>query len=126
MGQIGQTDDDETLAALMLRSELFCSAVEKATGGGLWHASDDELRLKISQCRGLLGQLQSIYDDNHLAISDDRVRAHTRHLLMTLMWVAFYSREKLDLRLYRQLVMLESSFTFLLMSYISTLESRLH
>jgi hypothetical protein len=35
-------------------------------------------------------------------------------LVMALMWIAFYARTAIDFKTYRRLVMIESSFTYLL------------
>jgi hypothetical protein len=116
-------EDSETLAALMLRAEIFCATVENAVGADLRRRSYDELRLKISQCRGSLQRLQSFYDDDDLSVASRTVRSDTRNLVIALIWVAFYAREKLIHKDFRQLVMIESSFTFLLISAITRLEA---
>jgi hypothetical protein len=125
MQQSSASEESETLAALILRAELFCRTVESAVGAELHRRSSDELRLKISQCRGALARLQTFYDDDELSIGNAAVRGDTRNLVMALIWVAFYAREKLRHKDFRQLVMIESSFTFLLISAISRLEYRL-
>jgi hypothetical protein len=125
MPQSSPSDESETLSALMLRAELFCRDVENAIGAELHQRSSDELRLKISQCRGALVRLQSFYDADELSVSTPAVRGDARNLVMALIWVAFYAREKLNRKNFRALVMIESSFTFLLISAIERLEHRL-
>jgi hypothetical protein len=74
----------------------------------------EELRLRLSQCRNLLTNLQAAYERDQLTIETASVRADFRHAIMLLMWIAFYARSAIDFRLFRKLVAIESSFTYLL------------
>ena len=110
-------EDTLTLAELLLHAEQFCLRVESAVADSA-PAPDDEtdLRLKISQCRGVLAVLQQTYEEDKLAIEDASVRANFRILVLTLLWVAFGARHILDRRLFRMVVMVESGFSYLLIS----------
>ena len=107
-------EDSETLAELMLHADQFCSGVEAATKDVAPNSEDTELRTKIGQCRAQLTYLQNVFDDDKLNIENPAVRADFRHLVMALMWIAFYARTAIDFKLFRMLVMIESGFTYLL------------
>jgi hypothetical protein len=107
-------EDSETLAELMLHADQFCSGVEAATKDVAPNSEEKELRTKIGQCRAQLAYLQKVYEDDKLKIENPAVRADFRHLVMALMWIAFYARTAIDFKTYRRLVMIESSFTYLL------------
>ena len=76
----------------------------------------EELRLKIAQCRTLLRRVQNISARQQLTIEDSSIRADFRYLVMTLLWIAFHARAIIDFRLFRKLVLIEASFTYLLVS----------
>ncbi len=104
------------LTELMLHADQFCFEAE-AAGKSIQNAVDQaELRLKISQCRGFLASLQTIYDRGELNIGNQAVRGHFRHLIMALMWTSFCLRHEITFKLFRRLVRIESSFTYLLIS----------
>ena len=108
-------EDTLTLAELLLHAERFCLRVEAAVADSAPAPEEQtELRLKISQCRGLLARLQQAYDEDRLTIDDVSVRTDFRLLILALLWVAFRARHALDHRLFRMLVMIESGFTYLL------------
>ena len=109
-------EDTETLAELMLHADQFCSKIEAATKDVAPNAEEEELRPKIGQCRNQLAYLQELHNDGKLNIENPRVRADFRQLVMALMWVAFYARGAIDFRIFRMLVMIESGFTYLLVS----------
>ena len=109
-------EDSETLAELMLHADQFCSKIEAATGDVAPSPEEKELRTKIGQCRAQLTYLQNVFDDDKLNIENPAVRADFRHLVMALMWIAFYARTAIDFKLFRMLVMIESGFTYLLVS----------
>lgn len=118
-------DDIETLAALMLRAEIFCGSVEAAMKrASCTTINEVEACLKINQCRAILTRLQSLYENEQLTISNPAVLEAARYLTMALMWVAFHTRYVLEFKLFRMLVMIQSSFTFLLMKCLAASESR--
>ena len=110
------TEDTETLAELMLHADQFCSKVEEATKDVAPIAEHSDLRIKIGQIRNQLAQLQEIFDDGKLSIENPRVRGEFRHLVIALLWIAFYARTAIDFRIFRMLVRIESGFTYLLVS----------
>jgi len=67
--------------------------------------------------------LQSLYENDQLTISNPVVRAEVRYLVMALMWVGFHTRHVLEFKVFRMLVMIQSSFSFLLMTYLAESES---
>jgi hypothetical protein len=109
-----EKEDAETLAELMLHADQFCSSVEAATKDVAPNPEQEELKTKLGQCRAQLAHLQNVFDEDKLKIENPAVRADFRHLVMALMWVAFYARTAIDFKTYRRLVMIESSFTYLL------------
>jgi hypothetical protein len=109
-------EDTETLAELMLHADQFCSKVEAATQDVAPNPEEKELRTKIGQCRNQLAYLQEVLSDGKLNIENPRVRADFRQLVMALLWISFYARSAMDFRIFRMLVMIESGFTYLLVS----------
>jgi len=109
-------EDNETLAELILHADRFCSKVEDALKDVAPIAEEQDLRLKIGQCRNQLAYLQEIYNDGELNIENARVRADFRQLAMALLWISFYARSAIDFKTFRMLVLIESSFTYLLVS----------
>jgi hypothetical protein len=110
------SEDTATLAELMLHADQFCSKIEAAMKDVAPNPEQEELGTKLGQCRAQLAHLQNVYDEDKLDIENPAVRADFRHLVMALMWVAFYARAAIDFKTYRRLVMIESSFTYLLVS----------
>ena len=109
-------EDTETLAELMLHAEQFCSKVEDAIEDVAPIAEQTELRLKIGQIRNQLACLQEAFNHDSLSMENPRVRAEFRHIVIALLWVAFYARTAIDFKIYRMLVRIESGFTYLLVS----------
>jgi hypothetical protein len=109
-------EDTETLAELMLHADQFCSKVKAATQDVAPNPEEKELRTKIGQCRNQLACLQGVFNDNELKIENPRVRADFRQLIMALLWISFYARSAIDFRIFRMLVMIESGFTYRLVS----------
>jgi len=109
-------EDTETLAELMLHADQFCSKVEAATQDVAPNPEEKELRTKIGQCRNQLAYLQEVLNDGKLNIENPRVRDDFRQLVMALLWISFYARSAMDFRIFRILVMIESGFTYLLVS----------
>jgi hypothetical protein len=109
-------EDTETLAELMLHADRFCSKVEDAIKDVAPIPEEKELRTKIGQCRNQLAYLQEVFNDGQLNIENPRVRADFRQLVMALLWISFYARSAIDFRSFRMLVMIESGFTYLLVS----------
>lgn len=110
------TEETALLAELMLQAEVFCAEIESRLQDTSQTVLKDDLRLKISQCRGALLPLQSCYDDDKLMISNPAVRADFRTLVMSLLWTVFRAGPLVDFKLFRKLVQIESGFTFLLIN----------
>ena len=112
-------EDTLTLAELMLHAEQFCAEVE-VLGRTMTDREDrSQLRLKISQCRGFLAMLQTLYDDGELKISNRSVRGHFRQLILALLWAAFRVRHQIDFKLFRRVVSIEAGFSYLLVSELN-------
>jgi len=109
-------EDTALLAEMMLSAEQFCSKVEAAAQDFAPTPEHETLRLKLNQCRTLLAQLQVLFEEDKLTIENGSACAQFRALLMALLWVAFGARRIIDFRMFRKLVMIESSFTYLLIS----------
>ena len=106
-----------TLAELLLHAEQFCLRVESRIADSAPAPEEHaELRLKISQSRGLVALLQRAYEEDKLTLENASVRADFRLLVLTLLWVAFRARHTIDRRTFRMLVMIESGFTYLLVT----------
>jgi hypothetical protein len=110
------SEDTETLAELMLHADQFCSKVEDAIKDVAPIPEEKDLRTKIGQCRNQLAYLQELFNDGKLTIGNPRVRAEFRQLILALLWIAFDARSAIDFRIFRMLVMIESGFTYLLVS----------
>ena len=110
------SEETALLAELMLHSDVFCTAVEAEGARRLPPDKVDPIRLKISQSRGILAHLQKEYDDDRLTISDPAICADFRSLIMSLLWVNFLAQELIDQKMFRKLVLIESSFTYLLIA----------
>jgi hypothetical protein len=108
------SEDSATLAELMLHADQLCSKIEAVMKDIAPNPEQEELKTKLGQCRAQLAHLQNVFDEDKLNIENPAVRADFRHLVMALMWVAFYARTALDFKLFRMLVMIESGFTYLL------------
>jgi hypothetical protein len=108
--------DDSLLTDLMLQADVFCAQAEAAGKKTLSSAEMEDLRLKISQCRGALSELQGRYEKDQLTITNAAVCADFRNLVMALLWLSFLARDVIDRRLFRKLVQIESSFTYLLIT----------
>ena len=107
------SDDTPILTEMMLQAEIFCSYVEGTLTAGSTPRKV-EARLKIAQCRGAIAFLQGIYEDGLLTFGHPPVAETFRHLIMSLMWVSFYGGSKIEHKLFRRLVQIESGFTYLL------------
>ena len=108
------SEDSATLAELMLHADQLCSKIEAVMKDIAPNPEQEELKTKLGQCRAQLAHLQNVFDEDKLNIENPAVRADFRHLVMALMWVAFYARTAIDFKLFRMLVMIESGFTYLL------------
>jgi hypothetical protein len=109
-------EDTETLAELMLHADQFCSRVEEATKDVAPIAEQSELRLKIGQIRNQLASLRELFNEGKLNVENPTVRAEFRHVVIALLWVAFYARSAIDFKTFRMLVRIESGFTYLLVT----------
>ena len=113
----GQPDETQFLVEMMLQAELFCSALECDAQLRPKTSDTDGLRLKISQCRGFLGTLQKIYEEDQLTLVNGSVRGYFRQLVMALMWTAHLAGSAVRFEEFRRLVQIESGFTYLLMQH---------
>jgi hypothetical protein len=109
-----EKEDTRLLAELMLEAERFCSKVDAAMKDVAATPEQNELRVKLGQCRAQLAHLQDSFNENKLTLQNRAILADFRHLIIALMWIAFYARQIMDFRLYRMLIKVESSFTYLL------------
>ena len=112
-------DDTSILTEMMLQAEIFCSQVE-GTLTATSKPKKEDLRLKIAQCRGALAYLQGIYEDGQLTIDYQPVPETFRHLVKSLMWVSFHGGPKVDFKLFRELVQIQSKFTSLLLDHMQS------
>jgi len=74
-----------------------------------------ELRAKLGFCRNQIAHLRNL---DEVKIENVLVREGLRHLIIGMMWVAFYARTAIDYKLYRMLLTVESTFTYLLMEQV--------
>jgi hypothetical protein len=103
-----------TLPEVMLAADRFCCGIESRVQDIPASSEMEELRLKLAQARSLLCELQAIYNRDELTLESKFTRGMFRNLGVALMWVAYYARGFIDRKLYRSLVMVEFSFTYLL------------
>lgn len=73
------------------------------------------LRGKLGLCRAQITYLREL--DNP-GINNPLARDGFRHLITAMMWVAFYARTAIDFKLYRMLLTVEATFTYVLMEEI--------
>ena len=73
-------------------------------------------RIKIGQIRNQLAALQELFNDGKLSIENPEVRIDFRQMVIALLWVTFYARSAIDYKTFRRLVLIEASFTYLLVS----------
>ena len=107
--------DTELLAEMMLHSAQFCNRAESLSKGINEKADLDQFRLKLGQARNILERLQQKYNDEALDVSSKTVMEKFRQLIIALLWIGYYVREFTDFRLFRMLVSIEASFTYLLL-----------
>jgi len=107
-------NDIETLFEILLSADRFCSSVEISSLDIVRAGEYAELRSKLLQCRAMLQRLQKHYENDELTIQSSSIRDQFRHLLICMMWIAFYARSVIDRRAFRRLVVIESAFTHLL------------
>ena len=110
----GTSEEGWTLFEIILRAEQFCGRIESRARNKLKKAEEEEVRLKIGQCRNLLAELHKAYDEDNLKLENVCVKNQFRLLIMALLWVTFNARSLIDHKLFRMLVVIESSFTYLL------------
>jgi len=102
---------------LVNRAEKFCSKIEVRLADAAPLSADEniELRSKLGFCRNQIAHLRTLGD---LTMQNPVIREGIRHLVIGLMWVAFYARSAIDFKLYRMLLTIESTFTYLLMEQV--------
>ncbi|MDQ6809528.1 MAG: hypothetical protein M3Z64_08930 [Verrucomicrobiota bacterium] len=113
-------DAPALLSEMILQADVFCSLIEARIFDLSARAEHDELRLKISQCRGGIARLQQFYESDELAIDNAQVRAEFRQLILGLLWVVFRAGSIVDFKLFRKVVQIEAGFTYLLLAHISS------
>ena len=106
-----------TLIEIVNRAEVFCSKVESRLPDIPPLEQRDRVALleKLGLCRNQIEYLRSRHD---FSIENPEVRESLRHLVTAMMWVAFYAGSAIDFKLYRMLLMVESTFTYLLLQQI--------
>ena len=108
------SDDALTLFELMLAADRFCRHAKAISERNPKEAQHEELQEKISQCRGILTELQKAYDAEQLTVGNPFVRMQFRYLVTGLFWIAFHMRSTIDRKLFRTLLTIESGFTYVL------------
>lgn len=106
------SDDVLTLFELMLAADRFCRRAEAVSERSPQKAEHEDLQQKISQCRGILTELQKAYDAEQLTAKNAFVRMQFRYLVTGLFWIAFHMRSTIDRKLFRTLAMIESALTY--------------
>ena len=109
-------EDTETLAELMLHADQFCSKVEEAIRMLLQSLNTRIYGSRLGKSEISSRSSRKILDDGKLSIENPRVRGEFRHIVIALLWVAFYARTAIDFKIFRMLVRIESGFTYLLVS----------
>ncbi len=106
-----------SLSELIFHADQFCSRVEAALAHSMPDgAEDEELRWQMTQSRSLLGRLQTADRVEALDVNNKIVQGDFRRLIVSLLWIGFHARRLLSPKLFGLLVMIESEFTFLLIS----------
>ena len=100
---------------ILLSAEQFYLRIESHSAD-LDPSDSENLRLQCAQCRTLVTELQEAYIEDRLTIESPTVRATYRFLVLSLMWIGFHARQVIDYRTFRKLVMIESSFAYLLVT----------
>lgn len=107
--------DSELLAEMMLHTAQFCSKADVLSTRIADKKELAEFRLKLGQARNIVERLQQSYNDDQLDVSSKIVMEEFRQLVIALLWVGYYVRQFSDFRLFRMLVSIEASFTYLLL-----------
>jgi len=107
--------DTELLAEMMLHSAQFCNRADPLSKRISDKLDLDQFRLKLGQARNILERLQQKYNDEELDVSSRTVMEEFRQLVIALLWIGYYVRQFSDFRLFRMLVSIEASFTYLLL-----------
>lgn len=111
-------DDTGLLTELMLHAEILCARL--AADHPAEPKPSSETELKINQSRAALSELQSFYEADELSIRHPPTLASFRRLVMSLMWASFYAGSRVNNKLYRKLLQIESGFTLLLIKQINS------
>ena len=107
--------DTELLAEMMLHSAQFCSKADALSAQIGDKKELDQFRLKLGQASNIVERLQQSYNNEALDIGSKTVMEEFRQLVIALLWVGYYVRRFSDFRLFRMLVSIEASFTYLLL-----------
>ena len=79
----------QTLAEMMFHAQRFCSKVEDAVKDAAPISHEEDVRIKIGQCRNQFVHLQKLFEDDKLNIENPRVRAEFRQRVMAFLWISF-------------------------------------
>lgn len=104
----------------MLAADRFCRHAKATTDKNSRETEWEELKLKISQCRGILMELQEAYNNEKLTVENTLVRMQFRNLITGLLWIGFHMRHVIDRKIFRRLIVMESAFTYVLSNEIRT------
>jgi hypothetical protein len=115
-------EDAGTLAVILMSAARFCSDVENRRMDSAPVREEEDLRSKLGLCRAQIDYLEKLFCDDRLKIEEPLVREGFRHLITALMWVAFYTRSFIDFRLFRTVIVIESSFAYLLAQWIQNVQ----
>lgn len=107
--------EGELLAEMMLHAAQFCSKAEALSAQISGDSNLQEFQLKLGQARNILERLQQSYNDEALDARTKTVMEEFRQLVIALLWVGYYIRQFSDFRLFRMLVSIEATFTYLLL-----------
>lgn len=113
-------DDTALLTEMMLHAEILCARLAAENSTMAEPKPSPEAALKINQCRAALSELQSFYEADKLSVRHPPTLATFRRLVMSLMWASFYAGSRVNNKLYRKLLQIESGFTLLLIKQINS------
>ena len=102
----------------MRSAEKFWATIDSVSKNVAPGQEPGQLHAKLGFCRTQLFHLQQLHDQSELTFENPQAREGFRHLIIGLMWLAFYAREVVTYKTYRMLVMIESSFAYVLFNKI--------
>ena len=113
-----------TFVEIMRSAEKFCATIESVSKNVAPGREPEQFHAKLGFCRTQLFHLQQLHDQSELTVENPQTREGFQSLLIGLMWLAFYAREVVSYKTYRVLVMIESSFAYVLLNNIPKFTSR--